>query len=46
VGGALWADSLGPRGSSGATYIGSIAANTRTIVAGITGGRVRCRVGG
>ena len=28
----LWADSLGPKGSSGATYIGSMQANTRTIV--------------
>ncbi len=46
VGGALWADSLGPRGSSGVTYIGSIASNTRTIVAGLTGGRVGCRLGG
>ena len=29
----LWADALGPKGSSGATYIGSMEANTRTIAA-------------
>jgi ABC-type Zn uptake system ZnuABC Zn-binding protein ZnuA len=39
VGGALWADSLGPAGSGGATYIGSIASNTRAIVDGLGGGR-------
>ncbi|CAA9587734.1 MAG: hypothetical protein AVDCRST_MAG88-4255, partial [uncultured Thermomicrobiales bacterium] len=38
----LWADTLGPEGSSGATYIGSIAANTSAIVRGLSGGRVRC----
>jgi ABC-type Zn uptake system ZnuABC Zn-binding protein ZnuA len=42
VGAALWADTLGPEGSSGATYVGSIAANTRAIVDGLTGGAVRC----
>lgn len=46
VGGALWADTLGPKGSSGATYIESIQSNTRTIAAGVTGGRARCRLGG
>ncbi len=44
VAGALWADSLGPEGSSGATYIGSLAANTQTIVSALTGGRVSCRL--
>jgi len=43
VGGDLWADTLGPKGSSGATYIGSIEANTDTIVSGLSGGRERCR---
>ena len=43
VGGALWADTLGPRGSSGATYIESIQSNTCAIAAGVTAGRVRCR---
>ena len=44
VGGALWADALGPPGSDGATYLASIAANTRTLVDGFTGGRVTCRI--
>jgi ABC-type Zn uptake system ZnuABC Zn-binding protein ZnuA len=42
VGGALWADSLGPKGSSGATYIGSLEANTTALVAGLSGGRESC----
>lgn len=45
VGDALWADTLGPQGSSGATYVRSIQANTEAIVAGLTGGRGRCRPG-
>lgn len=43
VGGKLWADTLGPEGSSGETYVKSIAANTRTIVKGLGGGKIRCR---
>ena len=39
---ALWADSLGPRGSSGATYLGSLEANTRTIVGALGGDAGRC----
>ncbi|MGI8845732.1 MAG: metal ABC transporter substrate-binding protein [Thermoleophilaceae bacterium] len=42
VGGALRADALGPAGSSGATYIGSIEANTRAIVRGLSGGAIAC----
>jgi ABC-type Zn uptake system ZnuABC Zn-binding protein ZnuA len=42
VGGALWADALGPKGSGGATYVGSLAANTRTIVSGLSGGKTTC----
>jgi ABC-type Zn uptake system ZnuABC Zn-binding protein ZnuA len=42
VGGALWADSLGPKGSTGATYAGSLAANTRAIVSALTRGKVNC----
>ena len=37
VGRPLWADALGPEGSSGATYEGSIRANTLAIVEGLTG---------
>lgn len=44
VGKALWADSLGPEGSDGATYIESIEANTRALVDGFSGGAVDCRV--
>jgi ABC-type Zn uptake system ZnuABC Zn-binding protein ZnuA len=44
IGTALWADSLGPKGSDGATYIGSIEANTRALVQGFTGGAVDCPV--
>ena len=44
VGKALWADSLGPRGSDGETYIGSIGANTRALADGFSGGVVNCRV--
>lgn len=44
VGGGLWADSLGPRGSSGFTYPGSLAANTKTIVSALSRGRIACRL--
>ena len=44
VGQALWADTLGPPGSDGATYAGSIAANTRAIVEGLSGGATACRI--
>jgi zinc/manganese transport system substrate-binding protein len=39
---SLWADSLGPEGSSGATYIASMAANARTIAAALGGDVARC----
>jgi ABC-type Zn uptake system ZnuABC Zn-binding protein ZnuA len=42
IGAELWADSLGPEGSDGATYIGSIEANTRALVDGFSGGAVDC----
>ncbi len=45
IGPPLWADSLGPKESSGATYLGSIAANTQALVDGFTSGAVRCRQG-
>jgi len=43
VGDALYADTLGPEGSPGATYVGSIAANADAMVRGFTAGRERCR---
>jgi len=43
MGGTLWADSLGPPGSNADTYLRALAANTATIVEGLTGGRVSCR---
>jgi ABC-type Zn uptake system ZnuABC Zn-binding protein ZnuA len=42
VGGGLWADALGPKGSTGATYAGSLAANTRTIVSALSRGKTTC----
>ncbi len=42
VGRPLWADTLGPPDSDGATYVDSIAANTRAIVEGLTGGEATC----
>jgi len=38
----LWADSLGPKGSAGATYLGSLEANTHTIAAALGGDLDRC----
>jgi len=46
VGEPLYADSLGPPGSASATYLGSLRANTRALVAGFTGGRTRCALPG
>jgi ABC-type Zn uptake system ZnuABC Zn-binding protein ZnuA len=43
IGRALWADTLGPRGSGGATYIDSIASNTAALVDGFTEGETACR---
>jgi hypothetical protein len=42
IGAELYADALGPEGSPGATYAGSIAANTAAIVEGLTGGASSC----
>jgi ABC-type Zn uptake system ZnuABC Zn-binding protein ZnuA len=44
VGRPLWADTLGPPGSDGATYLASIASNTRALVDGFTGGQRTCRL--
>ncbi|HYH91337.1 MAG TPA: zinc ABC transporter substrate-binding protein [Solirubrobacteraceae bacterium] len=38
----LWADSLGPEESPGATYVGSIEANTHTIAEALGGDLGRC----
>jgi zinc/manganese transport system substrate-binding protein len=42
IGKALWADTLGPEGSDGATYVRSIESNTAAMVDGFTGGAVTC----
>ena len=42
TGAPLWADALGPEGSTGATYVDSIAANTAAIVDGLSGGSESC----
>jgi len=39
----LYGDTLGPAGSSGATYLGMEAANADAMVRGFTGGRRGCR---
>jgi ABC-type Zn uptake system ZnuABC Zn-binding protein ZnuA len=44
VGPALYADSLGAKGSPGATYLGSLRANTTALVAGFTSGREACEL--
>jgi ABC-type Zn uptake system ZnuABC Zn-binding protein ZnuA len=38
----LWADALGPKGSSGATYVSSMRFNTRTIVSALGGDVSAC----
>ena len=42
VGVPLFADSLGPEGSSGDTYRGALAYDARALVRGMSGGRVDC----
>jgi ABC-type Zn uptake system ZnuABC Zn-binding protein ZnuA len=42
VGQPLWADTLGPQGSGAETYLESIAANTRSLVDGFSGGAQTC----
>jgi zinc/manganese transport system substrate-binding protein len=43
IGGSLWADSLGPAGSDGATYIDSMESNTAALVDGFSDGKLHCR---
>jgi ABC-type Zn uptake system ZnuABC Zn-binding protein ZnuA len=45
IGDPLYADSLGPDGSPGDTYIGALAADARRLVRGMSGGRVVCNAG-
>jgi zinc/manganese transport system substrate-binding protein len=40
----LYGDTLGPKGSPGATYLGMEAANAKAIAAGLTGGRIHCHL--
>ncbi|MBA3263041.1 MAG: zinc ABC transporter substrate-binding protein [Thermoleophilaceae bacterium] len=42
VGGQLWADTLGPEGSSGETYLDAVRANAGTLAEGLSGGSVTC----
>lgn len=42
VGEPLWADSLGPAGSGGATYVEALASDARAMVEGFTGGSQSC----
>jgi ABC-type Zn uptake system ZnuABC Zn-binding protein ZnuA len=42
VGPALWADSLGPKGSPGATYLRSLRFNAEAMAEGFSDGRVHC----
>jgi zinc/manganese transport system substrate-binding protein len=42
VGGQLWADTLGPEGSTGATYVEAIQANAVELAKGMSGGSVTC----
>jgi ABC-type Zn uptake system ZnuABC Zn-binding protein ZnuA len=44
VGGELWADTLGPEGSSGATYIEAMASNAETLARGLSGGSAACEI--
>jgi ABC-type Zn uptake system ZnuABC Zn-binding protein ZnuA len=42
VGSPLYADSLGPEGSAGETYLGALGYDARALVRGMSGGRVDC----
>jgi ABC-type Zn uptake system ZnuABC Zn-binding protein ZnuA len=44
TGGHLWADALGPPGSSGDTYIHALESNARALVEGMSGGTRSCRL--
>jgi zinc/manganese transport system substrate-binding protein len=40
----LYGDTLGPKDSSGATYLSMEAANTKAMVTGFSGGRLHCKL--
>jgi zinc/manganese transport system substrate-binding protein len=42
VGGQLWADALGPKGSGAETYLAAMRKNTNTMAEGMSGGTVSC----
>ncbi len=42
----LYGDTLGPKGSPGATYLGMMASNADAMARGFTGGRARCGIPG
>ena len=42
IGGKLYADSLGPKGSAGETYVGALSADATALVDGMSGGQVSC----
>jgi ABC-type Zn uptake system ZnuABC Zn-binding protein ZnuA len=44
VGPALYADTLGPAGSAGASYIGALRFNTQALAAGFAGRQRRCQL--
>jgi ABC-type Zn uptake system ZnuABC Zn-binding protein ZnuA len=44
IGEGLYADSLGPEGSAGATYAGAMAADAEALARGMSAGRVDCRL--
>jgi zinc/manganese transport system substrate-binding protein len=44
VGGALWADSLGPEGSGAETYVQALASDAETVAEGFTSGDADCRI--
>ena len=46
VGPALYADSLGARGSPGETYIGALRANSLALARGFSAGSARCALPG
>jgi zinc/manganese transport system substrate-binding protein len=44
IGGKLYADSLGPKGSAGETYVDALSSDAAALVRGMSGGRVSCRL--